>query len=1050
MKQHNYTFWLTGGIFFFCLAAISPTKAQIVPDATLPNNSKVTPQGDTSTITGGTRAGSNLFHSFEQFSVPNNGVAFFNNASNIQNIISRVTGSSVSNIDGLISARNPVNLFLLNPNGIIFGPNATLNIGGSFLASTASSINFADGTQFSATAHPTTPLLTVSVPIGLQFGRGMEGNAGSIVNQSQTSNSDGTSGLAVQPGRTLALVGGDVSLDGGISQAPGSRVELGGVAGSGTVGLFVEGNNLRLSYPAGVQRADVLLTNGASVDVTAGGGGSIAISAHNINVLHGSDLVAGIGEGFGSVGTKAGDITLDATGAINIAGSTISNNVASGVMGDGGSIFIKAGSLSLTDNGSLSAGTSGQGNAGSVFVQANNSVSVASSSINTNVEETGAGNGGVINIQTGELSLTDGSQLETSTSGEGSAGNMIIDVRHTVSADESSIISSETFGQKDAGRIDIKARALSLTSGSRIYSRTTGKGNAGNIQVNASDLVSISGVNPQKGFSSGLIAETIKENSGRGGNISVTTGGLRVLDGGVLSARTLNASPGGSISVHVNTLEALNSGQLLTTAFSSGHAGNIDVNAHDSVTLSGSDRTYSNRLAQFGRSIVDPDSPASGLSAQSQGAGAAGNLTIATGRLSVQDGAQVSARTLNQGKGGNITVRANTFDVTNGSQLITTTEGTGLAGDIILEVANNITLSGQGSGLFANTAVGSIGNGGKISIDPNSVIIKNGAAIAVDSQGTGNAGEISLMTNALLLDSGARISAEKLSGQGGNITLQTQDLQLHNNSQITNNAQGQANGGLIMISAGRAGLENSRITSETASGSGGDIQLNAQSLLSLRSNSLISTTAGNNQNGGNGGNITINTPFIIAVPAKNSDISANAFTGNGGQVTINAYGIVGTQFREQPTRESDITASSTGGGVNGEVNLNASLIDPSQGLVALPAEVVDASGLVAQGCAAGDGTTSSQFTATGRGGLPPNPGEVLSTDVVWEDDRLPAVTANQQRSETVTATPPSRPAAVAIVPATGWVFNDKGEVTLTAKAPAATSYNPWSTPTTCR
>lgn len=161
--------WNTCGILLCCIATSSPAIAQVIPDPTLPVNSDTTTEGNTSIITGGTVAGGNLFHSFEQFSVPTGNVAYFNNALDIQNIISRVTGISASNIDGKLQANGGANLFLLNPRGIIFGRNAVLDIGGSFVASTASSLNFADG-KFSATPSQTTPLLSVNVPIGLQFG----------------------------------------------------------------------------------------------------------------------------------------------------------------------------------------------------------------------------------------------------------------------------------------------------------------------------------------------------------------------------------------------------------------------------------------------------------------------------------------------------------------------------------------------------------------------------------------------------------------------------------------------------------------------------------------------------------------------------------------------------------------------------------------------------------------------------------------------------------------------------------------------------------------
>jgi filamentous hemagglutinin family protein len=146
----------------------TPVLAQVLPDGTLPTT-VTSPDGRNFSIEGGGRSGSNLFHSFSQFSVPTNGSVLFNNAVDVQNIFSRVTGSQVSNIDGLLQTQGTANLFLLNPNGIVFGPNAKLNIGGSFLGTTANSFKFADNTEFSA-SNPQS-LLTISVPIGLQMGQ---------------------------------------------------------------------------------------------------------------------------------------------------------------------------------------------------------------------------------------------------------------------------------------------------------------------------------------------------------------------------------------------------------------------------------------------------------------------------------------------------------------------------------------------------------------------------------------------------------------------------------------------------------------------------------------------------------------------------------------------------------------------------------------------------------------------------------------------------------------------------------------------------------------
>jgi filamentous hemagglutinin family protein len=273
------------------LLSTPPAKAQIVPDSTLPTNSSVRERGDTSLIEAGTTKGTNLFHSFDSFSIPTGTTAYFNNSAAIENIISRVTGKFVSSIDGAIAANGAANLFLLNPNGIIFGGNARLNIGGSFLASTANSLKFADGTQFSATATQVTPLLTVSVPVGLQFG----GNSGAIRvlgkghdviaadYQPILRGNSSDVGLQVQPQQTLAIVGGDVSLEGGVVTAQAGRIELGSVD-NGLVKIERTNSGWSLGYEGVSTFKDIQLDGRSLVDASGGGGSSIQIQGRKLQL----------------------------------------------------------------------------------------------------------------------------------------------------------------------------------------------------------------------------------------------------------------------------------------------------------------------------------------------------------------------------------------------------------------------------------------------------------------------------------------------------------------------------------------------------------------------------------------------------------------------------------------------------------------------------------------------------------------------------------------------------------------------------------------------
>ena len=236
--------------------------AQIIPDSSLgAENSVVDTNGNRDTINGGAIRDANLFHSFQEFNVEALREAYFTNPDGIANIFSRVTGNNISDIQGVLGVLGDANLYLINPNAILFGENARLDVNGSFFATTADSVLFGNGFEFSAANPQSPPLLTIDIPMGLRF----RDNPGDIVNQSTANNGNG---LEVSVGENITLVGGNINLEGGNIFAPGGRVELGGLSAAGAIGINADSG---LSFPNEIERADITLTNDAEVDVRAAG-----------------------------------------------------------------------------------------------------------------------------------------------------------------------------------------------------------------------------------------------------------------------------------------------------------------------------------------------------------------------------------------------------------------------------------------------------------------------------------------------------------------------------------------------------------------------------------------------------------------------------------------------------------------------------------------------------------------------------------------------------------------------------------------------------------
>ncbi|MEG3878221.1 filamentous hemagglutinin N-terminal domain-containing protein, partial [Microcoleus sp. herbarium7] len=797
--------------------------AEIVPDASLPVNTTVFVNDSNNFIQGGTQAGNNLFHSFREFSLLAGETAFFNNSTDIQNIFSRVTGGSISNIDGTIKANGTANLFLLNPNGIIFGPKASLNIGGSFVASTANALQFGNGREFGVNvAGQNTPLLIVSVPLGLQYGQ----QPGSIVNRS-------TAGLQVRSGNSLILAGGDVRADGGKIIAPGGRVELAAVAGGETVGLNASGNNVSLNVPAQVARTDISLTNGAEVNARAGGGGNIAVNAHNFSMSRGSTLRAGIDAGLGAPDALAGNIDVNAAGAIALDGdgTFISNALLENATGTGGDVNLTANSLTATNGVQIYAGTRGQGDAGSVNINVSNAASfdgarTFSSGAYSRVESQGTGQGGNVNLIAGSLNVTNGAVLQASTLGRGNVGSVNVNVRETAIFDGTTVDGDVVFSSGiynrvetaksavgEGGSINIVAGSLFVTDGAVITASTGAQGNAGNVTVTVRDRIILDGTGPLSpalgfGQSSGLFSSVKETAVGEGGNIRIATRSLSATNGAVVIANT----------------------------FGEGNGGRIQINA-DTVNLAG---------------VEDGQSSGIFTPTESTATGNAGEITVNTNSLRVGDGAVISSRTLNARDGGNIAINARTFEAINGGQVLTTATGGGRAGNINLNVSENTMLAGvdrtfadrvfdagtnflpsttgAASGIYANTSANSTGAGGNLNVRTGQLIIRDGAQVTVSADGRGAAGNLRIAANSIRLDSGA-IKATTQAGNFGNITLQTRDLQLRRHSQITTNASGTATGGNINIEAGTvAALENSDIRANAIRGRGGNIVINTQGI----------------------------------------------------------------------------------------------------------------------------------------------------------------------------------------------------------------------------
>lgn len=717
--------------------------AQIVPDSTLENNSQVIQNQNRIDIEGGTQAGSNLFHSFREFSIPADTTATFQNSNAIQNIITRVTGDRTSFLQGTLRTLGNANLILINPNGLTIGANAKLDIGGSFLGSTAHTVEFADGRQFSASQPSPSALLTVSVPIGLQVGT----NAGDIQvfgpgnnlffdSSLATVREERPNGFAVAPQQTLALIGGNILLSGGNLTAQGGKIQLTSI-GKG---------NIRLN------------SNASGWD----------IQPQNVSTWN--------------------NIRLEQTASIEASGN------------GGGFVHLQGSQILLRDGSSILADTLGNGTGQGVYLEAQESVEIIgespegfASSVFAAVAPEASGSGGRLQVATKRFVVADRAIIGTDTFGSGNAGTLKIDARE-VETRGRSVWSGSSFSDAtgDGGNIVINTETLNVIAGTQILAFTKGAGHAGAIEIQAADAVEIRGAD---GSLESVIAASVESSStGQGGNVTIETDRLVLANGGRLSTATSSQNPnssggnvtiratsaiqiagsskegipaaittntvgngrGGRVRLETPRLILQNGGQVSSASFQSGNGGDVLVKVRDALQISGSvpAQDVPETDIDFFRDNTQTRFP-SGLATSTDGSGHAGQLQVDAGAIEVQLGGEISV----------------------------SSTGTGNAGSMAI-AAEEINLARRGR-LRADSTAG-LGN---INLQTDNLVLQGNSQISTNSTGSVPGGNITLATDTLASLGNSDITANAIAGDGGNIQITTSALFLSANSDVTASSQ---------------------------------------------------------------------------------------------------------------------------------------------------------------------------------------------------------------------------------------------------------------------
>ena len=934
----------------------------------------------------GQTRGNNLFHSFNVFNILRAGTSAsglvvpaqesvtFTPPTvggapvSITNVISRVTGGTSaftlqksSLIDGALNSSMPgANFWFINPNGIIFGSNAVLNITGSFHASTADRIALSDGNTFAATPS-SSEVLTVAPPSAFGF---LTANPAGI----QVRNVPRT--LQVPAGRTLSLVGGTIDVGSANAQgfllAPAGRVNLVSVASAGEATFNPTTINGPLSAgPDTFKTREINVDNFTRLgDINIRGGpapGTSLVDAKEIFIRSGnltvdnSFVMPGIFSDLGLANQAAvangGRVEIRVAGDVTITGNRSIFNIDSGIRARAGSASATATALTAPRD------------VPDISVQAGGTLKVSGvATVRSEKYTQGTSSPvsfGNVAITTDRVEVLGGGQIGASSS-IGKGGDLGVNAREIV---------------LDGAGADSRFTGLTTQSDfhpayPRIADARLANGEGGILTVNADTLTMKRGAN--------ITADSFA--FGPAGDIIINVRDLFLSrDGattGSIASQSTLAGDAGNITIRADRIE-LNEGRISATTNGSGKGGSVDVAAGKSLSISGVNggiisltapppmadlNSFAQRLSPFFQQrfgVTTPNFAALVAAIEGRGVDLPNNAGLfdVLGALNQPPFSITAVAALTPGNGGQVSVNTPSLVMNAGTRLDSSTLWDGDAGQIggnvgSLTLNDGAQIRSQSGGVAVatgQTSVG-IGSGGSVTFTAADSILITGSnsAVSTNTLGNGNGGNVSLNAGkSVSIVNGGLVSADSLGGAGlaGNVTITAGDQIVMNNGSVSTRAVTSDGGNITLNAPHMIQMTDSRITTSVESGVGG------------------------------GGNINIDPELLIL---ENSQVLANAFGGPGGNINIVADVFLVNSGGQFPTALSGIVEASSALSTPGTINIEATVTDVSGTVAQLPEAPLQATELLRAACAARfAGGKASSLVLSGRDGLPLQPGGLL-------------------------------------------------------------------------